>query len=213
MSDELEQDAAVEATAAEVVEEAGQAEQAGQAEPDTPGTPAEVVGQAEPDTPGTPAEVVGQAEPDTPGTPAEVVGQAEPDTPQAQAQAPDEGVYERFAQSAEPPGAGGPDSPDGEVDLRRLSDVPMELSVEIGRTRMTVGETLDLRPGSIVTLDRLAGEPVDLLVNGTPIAHGEVVVVDEQFGLRVSAIIDGEGSAERDVDEENVAALGAATEG
>jgi flagellar motor switch protein FliN/FliY len=198
MSDELEQDAAVEATAAEVVEEAGQAEQAGQAGPDTPGTP---------------AEVVEQAGPGTPGTTAEVVGQAGPGTPQAQAQAPDEGVYERFAESAEPPGAGGPDSPDGEVDLRRLSDVPMELSVEIGRTRMTVGETLDLRPGSIVTLDRLAGEPVDLLVNGTPIAHGEVVVVDEQFGLRVSAIIDGEGSAERDVDEENVAALGAATEG
>jgi flagellar motor switch protein FliN/FliY len=198
MSDELEQDAAVEATAAEVVEEAGQAEQAGQAGPDTPGTP---------------AEIVEQAGPGTPGTTAEIVEQAGPGTPQAQAQAPDEGVYERFAESAEPPGAGGPDSPDGEVDLRRLSDVPMELSVEIGRTRMTVGETLDLRPGSIVTLDRLAGEPVDLLVNGTPIAHGEVVVVDEQFGLRVSAIIDGEGSAERDVDEENVAALGAATEG
>jgi len=71
----------------------------------------------------------------------------------------------------------------------------MELSVEIGRTGMTVGETLELRPGSIVTLDRLAGEPVDLLVNGTPIARGEVVVVDEQFGLRVTEIVEGDPTA------------------
>jgi flagellar motor switch protein FliN/FliY len=79
-----------------------------------------------------------------------------------------------------------------ETDLHRLSDVPMELSVEIGRTHITVGETLQLRAGSVVTLDRLAGEPVDLLVNGTPIARGEVVVVDEQFGLRVTQIVDSE---------------------
>ncbi len=81
------------------------------------------------------------------------------------------------------------------ADLRRLSDVPMELSVEIGRTRMTVGETLQLHAGSIVTLERLAGEPVDLLVNGTPIARGEVVIVDEEFGLRVTEIIDGDPAA------------------
>ena len=78
------------------------------------------------------------------------------------------------------------------ADLRRLSDVLMELSVEIGRTRMTVGEMLQLRAGSIVTLERLAGEPVDLLVNGTPIARGEVVIVDEQFGLRVTEIVEGD---------------------
>ena len=75
------------------------------------------------------------------------------------------------------------------ADLRRLSDVPVDLTVEIGRTRMTVGETLELRQGSIVTLNRMAGEPVDLLVNGTPIAHGEVVVIDEQFGLRVTDVL------------------------
>lgn len=79
-----------------------------------------------------------------------------------------------------------------DADMRRVSEVPLELSVEIGRTQMTVGETLDLRAGSIVTLDRLAGEPVDLLVNGTPIARGEVVVVDEQFGLRVTEILEGD---------------------
>lgn len=85
---------------------------------------------------------------------------------------------------------------DGEVDLRRISGIPMELSVEIGRTYMTVGETLSLRAGSIVALDRFAGEPVDLLVNGTPIAQGEVVVVDDKFGLRISQIIEDGDSGE-----------------
>ena len=86
-------------------------------------------------------------------------------------------------------------SPGGSFgDLRRLSDVPVELTVEIGRTRMTVGETLELRQGSIVTLARMAGEPVDLLVNGAPIARGEVVVIDEQFGLRITDVLGaGEG--------------------
>jgi flagellar motor switch protein FliN/FliY len=96
-------------------------------------------------------------------------------------------IYEQFDETGQPAG-----SEQLDADLRRLSDVPMELSVEIGRTRMTIGETLDLRVGSVVTLDRLAGEPVDLLVNGTPIARGEVVVVDEQFGLRVTRIVDSD---------------------
>lgn len=80
-------------------------------------------------------------------------------------------------------------------DLRRLSAVPVDLSVEIGRTRMSVGETLELREGSVVTLDRMAGEPVDLLVNGTPIARGEVVVIDEQFGLRLTQVLASGASA------------------
>ena len=77
----------------------------------------------------------------------------------------------------------------GVSDLRRLSAVPVDVSVEVGRSRMTVGETLELREGSVITLDRLADEPVDLLVNGTPIARGEVVVIDEQFGLRLTQIL------------------------
>ncbi|MGH2871694.1 MAG: flagellar motor switch protein FliN [Solirubrobacteraceae bacterium] len=81
-------------------------------------------------------------------------------------------------------------------DLRRLSAVPVDLSVEIGRARMSVGETLELREGSVVTLDRMAGEPVDLLVNGTPIARGEVVVIDEQFGLRLTQVLASDGTAE-----------------
>ena len=76
-------------------------------------------------------------------------------------------------------------------DLRRLSDIPMELSVELGRTRMTVGETIDLRVGSVITLDSAAGEPAGLLVNGTAIARGEVIVVDERYGLRVTEILEG----------------------
>jgi flagellar motor switch protein FliN/FliY len=99
-------------------------------------------------------------------------------------------AYEQLEDAEPAGGVGVPPTPDAGADLRRLSDVPMELSVEIGRTRMTVGETLQLRAGSIVTLERLAGEPVDLLVNGTPLARGEVVIVDEEFGLRVTEIVE-----------------------
>ena len=89
---------------------------------------------------------------------------------------------------------------DGKRDLERLRDVPVELAVEIGRTRMTIGETLALCPGSIITLDRLAGEPVDLLVNGKPIARGEVVVIDEEFGLRVTEVVTGRGRRDPDAE-------------
>lgn len=99
--------------------------------------------------------------------------------------------YEQFEQGAQP--AAGASS---DVDLSRLSDIPMELSVEIGRTHMTVGETLDLRVGSVVTLERLAGEAADLLVNGSAIARGEVVVIDEQYGLRITEILDADPDAE-----------------
>jgi flagellar motor switch protein FliN len=85
--------------------------------------------------------------------------------------------------------------PRANSDLRRLSAVPIDLSVEVGRTRMTVGETLELREGSVITLDRMADEPVDVLVNGTPIARGEVVVIDEQFGLRLTHILSDEPAA------------------
>lgn len=83
---------------------------------------------------------------------------------------------------------------DEPAGLQRLHDVPVELAVEIGRTQMTIGQALSLGPGAFVTLNRLAGEPVDLLVNGKVIARGEVVVIDEQFGLRVTEII-GAGAA------------------
>ena len=85
---------------------------------------------------------------------------------------------------------------DAQAELDRLRDVPVELAVEIGRTSMTIGETLALGPGSIVTLNRLAGEPVDLLVNGKPIARGEVVVIDEEFGLRITEVAGSARGAE-----------------
>jgi flagellar motor switch protein FliN/FliY len=100
--------------------------------------------------------------------------------------------YEQFDQEG-----GGQATVDAgyETDLSRLSEIPMELSVEIGRTHMTVGETLDLRVGSVVALERLAGETADLLVNGSAIARGEVVVIDEQYGLRITEILDGAADA------------------
>jgi flagellar motor switch protein FliN len=98
------------------------------------------------------------------------------------------------------------------ADLRRLHDVPVELAVEIGRTRMTIGQTLELRPGSVVSLNRLAGEPVDLLINGKPIARGEVVVIDEEFGLRVTDVVSTGRSIEDEADTAEAVAAQAEAE-
>lgn len=73
--------------------------------------------------------------------------------------------------------------------LELLNDVEMGVAVELGRARMSVREILSLTPGSVVELDRAAGSPVDLLVNGTLVARGEVVVIDEEFGIRITEII------------------------
>jgi flagellar motor switch protein FliN/FliY len=77
----------------------------------------------------------------------------------------------------------------GEVNLDAILDVPVTISMEIGRTRIAIRNLLQLNQGSVVELDRLAGEPMDVLVNGTLIAQGEVVVVNEKFGLRLTDII------------------------
>jgi len=82
------------------------------------------------------------------------------------------------------PGAGATDL----AALDRVTEVVVELTVEVGRTKMTLGEAMALGPGSVVTLERLADQPVDLRANGKPIARGEVVVIDEQFGLRITEI-------------------------
>lgn len=76
------------------------------------------------------------------------------------------------------------------VNIDRLIDVDLNLSVELGRKNMKIREILDLGPGKIIELDKLAGEPVDLLVNGKLLAKGEVVVVDENFGVRITELID-----------------------
>ena len=70
-----------------------------------------------------------------------------------------------------------------------IMDVPLDISVELGRTRKTIKDILELTQGSIIQLEKLAGEPVDLLVNGKPIAKGEVVVIDENYGIRITTIL------------------------
>jgi flagellar motor switch protein FliN/FliY len=82
--------------------------------------------------------------------------------------------------------------------LQRLAQVRVELSVEIGRTTMSLGEALALGPGSVIALDRMADQPVDLLVNGKLVARGEVVVIDSEYGLRVTEVVGAEQDAPAD---------------
>src|SRR5574344_54173 len=80
---------------------------------------------------------------------------------------------------------GGMDGPNLDVIL----DIPVTISMEVGSTDITIRNLLQLNQGSVVELDRLAGEPLDVMVNGTLIAHGEVVVVNEKFGIRLTDVI------------------------
>jgi flagellar motor switch protein FliN/FliY len=74
-------------------------------------------------------------------------------------------------------------------NLDMLMDIPLQVTVELGRTKRSVKEILELTAGSIIELDKLAGEPVDILVNNRLVAQGEVVVIDENFGVRLTDII------------------------
>ncbi len=76
-----------------------------------------------------------------------------------------------------------------DMSLDVVLDIPVTLSIEIGRARVPIRNLLQLNQGSVVELDRLAGEPLDVFVNGTLIAHGEVVVVNEKFGIRLTDVI------------------------
>ncbi len=76
-----------------------------------------------------------------------------------------------------------------DVNLDSILDIPVTISMEIGRTNINIRNLLQLNQGSVVELDRLAGEPMDVLVNGTLIAQGEVVVVNEKFGIRLTDVI------------------------
>ncbi|MTD37437.1 flagellar motor switch protein FliN [Erwinia sp. CPCC 100877] len=75
------------------------------------------------------------------------------------------------------------------ADLDMIMDIPVKMTVELGRTKMTIKELLRLSQGSVVSLDGLAGEPLDILINGYLIAQGEVVVVSDKFGIRITDII------------------------
>jgi flagellar motor switch protein FliN len=85
-----------------------------------------------------------------------------------------------------------PNAPAGggqEMNLNLILDVAVTLALEVGRARLSVRELLQLTPGAVVELDRLAGEPLDVLVNGVRIARGEVVVVNEKFGIRLTDVV------------------------
>ncbi len=100
-------------------------------------------------------------------------------------QAPSRAAGQRVFQ----PLPSGPGSDIAPADIERVLDVPVQLTAELGRTRITIKSLLQLSQGSIVELDGLAGEPMDVLINGYLIAQGEVVVVNDKFGIRLTDII------------------------
>lgn len=77
----------------------------------------------------------------------------------------------------------------GEVNMDMILDVPVTLAMEVGRTHISIRNLLQLNQGSVVELDRAAGEPLDVFVNSTLVAHGEVVVINEKFGIRLTDVI------------------------
>ena len=88
------------------------------------------------------------------------------------------------------PDAGALNGMEGNIEM--ILDIPVTVSVEIGRSKINIRNLLKLNQGSVVELDRLAGEPMDVIVNGTLIAHGEVVGVNEKFGVRLTDVISAE---------------------
>jgi len=84
---------------------------------------------------------------------------------------------------------GDPNAKGGEVNLDVILDVPVTLAMEVGRTRISIRNLMALNQGSVVELDRAAGDPLDVFVNGTLVAHGEVVVVNDKFGIRLTDVI------------------------
>ncbi len=76
-----------------------------------------------------------------------------------------------------------------DVNIEMILDVPVTLAMEVGRTRVSIRNLLQLNQGSVIELDRAAGEPLDVFVNGTLVAHGEVVVINDKFGIRLTDVI------------------------
>jgi len=87
-------------------------------------------------------------------------------------------------------------SDEAHAGFERVQDISLEIAVELGRTRLLIKDILDLTSGSIIELEKIAGEPVDLLANGLLIARGEVVVVEDSFGVRITQVITAEGRKE-----------------
>ncbi len=78
--------------------------------------------------------------------------------------------------------------PGPKIDQRMLAEIPIEASVELGKTKMTLREVLELSEGSVISLDRLAGDPLDIKVGGQTVAVGEVVAVDDNYGIRITRV-------------------------
>ncbi len=105
---------------------------------------------------------------------------AEPNDNAPEAQSASDSVFRPLEQ-----GQGGTQA----RDLEMIMDIPVKLTVELGRTRLTIKQLLELAQGSVIELDGLAGEPMDILINGYLIAQGEVVVVEDKYGIRITEII------------------------
>ena len=113
---------------------------------------------------------------------------------------------EEDVQNADFPDMSGAGSVDGaEPNLELIKDIQVSLTVELGRTDMMIEEILELTTGKVVELNKLAGEPLDILINGQLLARGEVVVVDENFGVRVTSIIDPRSRVKAMADDEQPA--------
>jgi flagellar motor switch protein FliN/FliY len=136
-------------------------------------TPAEETSQpASHPAPSSPAATAPRAKPQPAPTP--------PPKPQVEAEAAGERVFRPLTQSADSGGS---------RDLEMILDIPVRLSVELGRTKVTIKQLLEMAQGSVVELDGLAGEPMDILINGYLIAQGEVVVVEDKYGIRITEIV------------------------
>ena len=107
----------------------------------------------------------------------EETGSEQPTTEEAAQYSPDE------------LGGGSPASEAGEVNLDLVLDIPVDVSLRVGSTEISIRDLVKLVEGSVIALDRDASEPMDVLVNGTLIAHGEIVVVDDRFGVRLTDVV------------------------
>ena len=99
--------------------------------------------------------------------------------------APKPATFDTLRDNSSASGASG----GGDVNLDVLLDVPVTLSMEVGRARLPIRSLLQLNQGSVLELERAAGEPLDIFVNGTLVAHGEVVVINERFGVRLTDVV------------------------
>jgi flagellar motor switch protein FliN/FliY len=113
------------------------------------------------------------------------------DTPRAEGRSGDLEVADRVESASHvfPPLSGGPANGQARQDIDMILDIPVQLTVELGRTRIPIKHILQLAQGSVIELDALAGAPMDVLVNGCLIAQGEVVVVNDKFGIRLTDIV------------------------